>query len=98
MIQKKWILPVFRAVTYCRAINAAFAVHARPCAGIGMALIARALELAGVDSENHVKIRRKIFQRVPLFVEFDGRSDAFESRKFRIVDDEIGRASCRERV
>src|SRR6266481_8917933 len=95
MIQKKWILPIFRAIADRGEKNAAFVLHAGPSAGIGVTLVTSAFEFAGVDGENDVQIGRKVFQRVPLFVEFDGRSDAFQAGKFRIVDDEVGGLQAR---
>src|SRR5437660_9247943 len=52
-----------------------------------MALIALTFQFAGIDSENDVKIGPEIFQRIPFFVELNRRRDAFETRKFRVIDD-----------
>src|SRR5882724_11583576 len=95
MIQKKWILPVLRTIAHRGEKNAAFVLHAGPSAWIGMTFVASASEFAGVDGQYDVKVRRKIFKGIPLLVEFDRGSDAFEAGEFRIVDDEVGGLQAR---
>ena len=54
-------------------------MHPRPGCGIGSALVGLALHAMGVYRENHVEVWSKIFQRIPLIGEADGRGHAFEA-------------------
>src|SRR5258708_30022785 len=94
-IDEKRILPIFRAVADGSVKDAAFTVHTRTGSGVRAALVAFVFEFAGVDGQNDVEVGHKVFHRIPLFVEFDGRGYAFEARKFRIVDDQAGGLQAR---
>ena len=80
----------FPEVAHGGVEDASLAVQPCPGGGIGSALVGLALHAGGVKREDHVEIRREVFQRIPFFGEIHRRSHAFEAGKFRVLHNEVG--------
>ena len=78
--------PDVLAVAERRVVHSPLAVHPRPGARVGGALVAVALQSLGLLHEDHVQVLGEVLQRVPLFGELQRAGETHKARKLRRRD------------